>query len=79
MSPRKSPAPYVNPTMLGCYAETRPGCCAMCDAPLPLQEGRHSGRKRRICNEPECLTLYHRTYRIDRSKREGRVPRAVEW
>jgi len=55
------------------YAEAQPGRCLACDAPLPPRQGRE--RQRVMCDDPECRRVYHRAYRVGRSRREGRKER----
>jgi hypothetical protein len=42
-------------------AETPPGCCPMCDTPLP-PHGPGLGRRRVICGARECLRGYNSAY-----------------
>lgn len=41
--------------MSAMYEERRPGCCLVCDRPLPPQT---RGRKRSLCGHPECKRTY---------------------
>jgi hypothetical protein len=41
------------------YAERRPGCCVICDLPLPK---RKAGRKPRSMHPGECTKTYLRLY-----------------
>jgi len=47
-------------------AETPPGCCLVCDEPLP--DGH-----RTLCDDPECEAVYHEIYRAERSANEQRA------
>ena len=57
------------PNVEAMAADTRPGCCIACDAPLP------AGR-RRICGEPACLRLYQQVYQADRNAADAASRRA---
>lgn len=46
-------------------AEAKPGCCPCCDRKLPPHT---SGRKRVICDDPDCETLFQAVYRQSRNR-----------
>lgn len=48
------------PLLSELYAETKPGTCAICERPLPVQTG--TGRKRRICKSKDCKRSWHRLH-----------------
>lgn len=51
--------------------EAPPGCCALCDEPLPRRERQH-GRPRVVCGDRECLALYAKLYAWERHQRRPR-------
>lgn len=56
-------------------AESKPGHCLACDAPLPpLQyrpDGRPLGRRRVVCDDSECRRVYATAYGVGRRTYSG--------
>ncbi len=53
--------------------ERKPGTCIACDGPLPPRKARPqahggvlTGKRRVICRDPECASLYQIIYQLDR-------------